>query len=92
MTEPRVWQTALLALQPLLTLAYLFAVRAERLPASFVPLTVLAALPVGALVVEIARRHTRRWRLIVVAAAFLELLWTVVAQVFVGFAIALRSG
>jgi hypothetical protein len=91
-TGPRAWQTVLLALQPPLSLAYLFAMRAEQLPASFLPLMLLAAFPVAALVGELAPGHTGRRRALVVALAFLEILWTIVAQVFVGFAIALRSG
>jgi hypothetical protein len=74
-----------------------FAVRAERLPASFVPLTVLSLLPIASAVVGVRGLRSssssgRRWRLILIAVAGVELVCTILAQAIVGFAIALRSG
>jgi hypothetical protein len=79
---------ALLAPQPLLSLAYLVALRAERLPPSFAPILVLSALPLAAVVLGVARR----WPAALIVVAVVELAWAVLAEAMVGFAIAWQSG
>lgn len=97
MERPLAWQAGLLVPLPFLSVAYLLAIRAERLTPTFVPLLVLAALPVAAAVVgarglRIASPAARRWHWALLAIAGVELLWAVLAQAMVGFAIAWRSG
>ena len=92
------WQALLLVPEPVLSLAYLVAVRAECLRPSFVPIVVLAAFPLASAVV--GARHlraagagvTRRSGIVLLVVAALELVWAVVAAMMVGFAIAWRSG
>jgi hypothetical protein len=80
---------------PALSLAYLFAVRSEWVAASFVPLVVMAALPVASIVVGWRGLRTggpRAWHGALIAVAALDLVWAVVASAMVGFSIAWRSG
>jgi hypothetical protein len=92
------WQALLLVPEPVLSLAYLVAIRAERLHPSFVPIIVLAAFPLASAVVGARRLRasgagvTRRLGIVLLAVAALELVWAVVAAMMVGFAIAWRSG
>jgi hypothetical protein len=94
MTGPLVWQAVLLVPQPLLSLAYLAAIRAERLRPSLAPLLALAVLPIASAAIGLWGRGAagRGWRAAFLGAAVLELAWTVVAAAMVGFAIAWRSG
>jgi hypothetical protein len=83
--------------QPALSLLYLLAIRERRLAPSFVPLLVLALLPVASVAVGLlargpSRPAERRWRIALLTVAVLEVVWTVLAQAMVGFAIAWRSG
>jgi hypothetical protein len=68
------------------------ALRAGAVTPSFIPLLVLAAFPVASALVGAQDRSTRGSRRALLAVAVLELLWTVLGQVIVGFAIALQSG
>lgn len=92
------WQALLLVPEPLLSLAYLGAIRAERLQPSFMPIVVLAAFPLASAVVGARRLQatsagtTRRSGIVLLGVAALELVWAVVAAMMVGFAIAWRSG
>jgi hypothetical protein len=91
------WQAALLLPHPLLTLLYLLAVRAGRVPPSFVPVVVLVVLPMLAMVVGVAHlRQTgasgsRGAQMVLLALAALEASFTVLAAAIVGFAIGLQS-
>jgi hypothetical protein len=70
-------------------------VRWERLAPSFTPLTLLATLPLAALVLGVVGLRQGRARAAhgaLVAVAVLELLWAVFASAMIGFAIAARSG
>jgi hypothetical protein len=87
----------LLVPQPPLSLLYLLAVRDGRVAPSFVPLLLLALLPVASAMVGVltrgpSRPGDRRWRAALIAVAVLELAWTAVSEAMVGFAIAWRSG
>jgi hypothetical protein len=75
-----------------LSLGYLLALRAGAVAPSFVPLLVLAAFPVAAALVSARDRAVSGSRRTVLAVAVVELLWTVLGQAIVGFAIASRSG
>ena len=96
MTRPLAWQALLLVPQPLLSLGYLAAIRAERLRPSLAPLLALAVLPLASAALGIRGRRAgaapRGWHAALVGVALLELAWTVVAAAMVGFAIAWRSG
>jgi hypothetical protein len=97
MTRPLVWQALLLVPQPLLALAYLAAIRAERLRPSLLPVLALAVLPIASAALGVRSRRTgagtgRGWQAALFIAAVLELAWTAVAAAMVGFAIAWRSG
>jgi hypothetical protein len=91
------WQALLLIPQPPLSLLYLLAVRGELARPSFVPLAVLAALPAAVLVASgravcRAAQGARRGHAITLGIAAAELVWSVLAQALMGFAIAWRSG
>ena len=90
------WQVLLLLLpQPLLTLAYLRAVRADLLPPSFAPVVALGLLPLAALVLTATgwpAAASRGWRLVLIAVGALELAWAMLAAAIVGFAIGWHSG
>lgn len=97
MSRPIVWQVALLILQPVFSVAYLAAVRADFTAPSFLPLLAVAVLPLGAVVpgaVMFSRLDPPRRRLQVwlFGLAALEVVWAVLSLAIVGFAIAWRSG
>lgn len=86
-----------LAVQPPLSLAYLWTVRAHWLPPSFLAPVALAVPPLGVLGVAVAglRSAASRARvpwMVAFAVALLELAWCVLVAAMVGFALALRSG
>ena len=91
-------QALLLVPEPVLSLVYLVAIRAERLSPRFAPIVLLAAFPVASAVVGARCLRTagpgapRRWGIALLAVAGLELVWALVATMMVGFAIAWRSG
>ena len=94
MTRSGAW---LLLPFPVLSLGYLFAVRAGTLEPRYAPLIVLAALPAAALVTGVlglraAAAGEGGWQIGVVVLAVVELVWAVLALAMVGFAIAWRSG
>jgi hypothetical protein len=96
-SRPLAWQLALALAQPPLSVLYLALVRGEHLRPSFVPLGVLALLPlasaaVGLVAWRTARPAARRWHGGLVALAVVELAWTGLAEAMIGFAIAWRSG
>lgn len=91
------WQIALLVPHPVLTVLYLFAVRADRVAPSFVPVVSLAVLPLSAAVLGVRRLFPARptgargAQMVLLAVALLEISFTVLAAAVVGFAIGLRS-
>lgn len=72
-------------------------IRARTLRPSFIPLLVLAILPIASIVLGVRALlrgpapALRRWHLVLVLVGALELVWTVFAQAIVGFAIGLQS-
>jgi hypothetical protein len=91
------WPAILLLPAPPLSLAYLLAVRAERLSPAFAPVVALAAFPLaaaalGMLALRASPAGERGGPLAVVGVALAELLWAVLAAAMVGFARAWRSG
>lgn len=89
-----VW--VLLALQPLLSLAYLLSVRWHWLPPTFAAPVALGMLPVAAAASILHRwgksEASNRVAMVVVLVAAAEVGWSVLVAAMVGFAIALRSG
>jgi hypothetical protein len=78
-----------------LSAAYLAALRAGWLNASFLPPLIGAALPLASGVLcaaGLARRVEKRRNALLLLVALLELLWAVIVLAIVGFAIAGRSG
>jgi len=85
------WPAALLVPQPPLALAYLFAVRAERVAPAFAPAVALAVFPVLAAVLAL-RGNSGAGRWLVVGIAVVEVASVVLVAAMVGFAKAWRSG
>jgi len=92
-----IWQLVLLLPHPILTLLYLFAVRAGRVHPSFVPVGALVLLPLLSTLVGAAQLRRlddaspRGGQIVLLALAALEMSFTVLAMAVVGFAIGLRS-
>lgn len=86
----------LLIPQPVLSLAFVAGIRADRVEPSFVPVVILAAFPLAATIAAAVRLRKRkappRHNWLVLALGLLELCWAVTTLAIVGFAIALRSG
>jgi hypothetical protein len=80
----------LLLPEPPLALAYLFAVRAERVAPAFGPVAALAVFPVAAVVVALRGLGGARW--VVLGFAVVELASLVLVAAMIGFAKAWRSG
>jgi hypothetical protein len=91
------WQAVLLLPHPILTLLYLLAVRAERVPPGFAPVVALGLLPFLSAVIGVVLRRRpesasgRSRQRVLLAIAALEVSFTVLAAAIVGFAIGLRS-
>ena len=81
---------------PPLSVAYLLAVRAERVTPGFGPMAALAVLPLAAAVLGLAalRRTTRgvQRQVMLLAAALAEILWALCTLAMVGFAVARHGG
>ena len=81
---------------PPLSVAYLLAVRAERVTPGFGPMAVLAVLPLAAAVLGLValRRTTRgvQRQILLLAAALAEILWALCTLAMVGFSVARHSG
>jgi hypothetical protein len=97
LSRPLGWQLALVLAQPPLSVLYLWLVRRETIRPSFVPLAVLALVPLASAAIGLgawrtARPPTRSRHAWLIAVAVLELAWTALAEAMVGFAIAWRSG
>jgi hypothetical protein len=88
------WQGLLLLPQPPLSLAYLLAVRAGWLGASFVPLLFLITLPVASAAAGVVGMRQSRSGAIMtgLVLAAVELAWGVLSLAIAGFQIAWRSG
>ncbi len=93
MPRPILWQAVLLLPQPILTLLYLLAVRTGRAEPSFTPVVAAAILPLLSALVGAAKlRHpepaaSRGAQIALLAAAALEVSFTVLAAAVIGFAI-----
>ena len=91
------WQVVLLLPQPVLTLLYLLAVRAERMEPAFEPVVGLAVLPLLSTAVGLVQLRrpesagSRGGQTTLLAIATLEVAFAVLAASVVGFAIGLRS-
>ena len=91
------WQVILLLPQPILTLLYLLALRAERVEPAFEPVVGLAVLPLVSTLVGLVQLRrpessgSRGGQMALLAIATLEVSFTVLAAAVVGFAIGLRS-
>jgi hypothetical protein len=75
--------------------SYVLAIRADRLSPRFGPIVVLAALPLAALVlglIAVRRRVRRRPHVMLLTAAFAELLWALCTLAVLGFAVVRHSG
>jgi hypothetical protein len=76
----------------MLSFAYLVALRGGYFTPSFLPLMGLAVFPIASALVGSGGGEVRGRRRALLGIALLELLWTVLAEALVGFAIAWRSG
>jgi hypothetical protein len=85
-----VWSAVLLLPEPPLALAYLLAVRAERVAPAFGPVAALALFPLAAVAVAVRGLGGARW--VVLGLAVVELASLVVVAGMIGFAKAWRSG